>query len=142
MKYRDNLSNTKSPVVKSIQHLISIWNNLVGEEPIIKGEEMNSMNEKINELIEYPKKGILSKDIVKNNKLNITLFCMSKGTEMSDHTSTKQGFVYVIEGNGTFNLEGKEIAMSPGVFIYMRENAIHSLKANENTSFILVLTNT
>jgi nitric oxide dioxygenase len=102
---------------------------------------MNNMNEKINELIEYPKKGILSKDIVKNNKLNINLFCMAKGTEISEHTSTKQGFVYVIEGNGIFILEGKDIIISSGVFIYMKENAIHSLRVNENTSFILVLTN-
>jgi len=100
------------------------------------------MNEKINELIEYPKKGILSKDIVKNNKLNITLFCMAKGTEISEHTSTKQGFIYVVEGNGIFNLEGEDIIMSSGVFIYMKENAIHSLNADENTSFLLVLTNT
>lgn len=99
------------------------------------------MNKKINELIEYPKKGILSKDIVKNDKLNITLFCMAKGTEMSEHTSTKQGFVYVVEGDGFFNLEGEDIAMSSGVFIYMKKNAIHSLRANENTSFILTLIN-
>lgn len=99
------------------------------------------MNEKINEMIEYPKKGVLSKDVARNNKLNITLFCMSKGTDISEHTSTKQGFVYVIEGNGIFNLEGKDIAMLPGIFIYMKENAIHSLKANENTSFILTLCN-
>ncbi|OGI16548.1 MAG: hypothetical protein A3J63_03035 [Candidatus Moranbacteria bacterium RIFCSPHIGHO2_02_FULL_40_12b] len=99
------------------------------------------MSEKINELVEYPKKGILSKDIVKNDKLNITLFCMAKGTEISEHTSTKQGFVYVIEGNGIFNLAGKDISMSAGVFIYMKENAVHSLKANENTSFILALAN-
>ncbi len=99
------------------------------------------MNEKINELIEYSQKGILSKDIMKNNKFNITLFCMAKGTEISEHTSTKQGFVYVVEGNGLFNLEGKDITMESGVFIYMKKNAVHSLKADENTSFVLVLTN-
>ncbi|MBU1131310.1 cupin domain-containing protein [Patescibacteria group bacterium] len=99
------------------------------------------MNEQINNLIEYPKKGILSKDIVKNDRLNITLFCMAKRTDMSEHTSIKPGFIYVIEGKGVFNLEGKEITMSSGVFIYMNENAIHSLRANENTSFILALTN-
>jgi nitric oxide dioxygenase len=102
---------------------------------------MNNMDEKINELIEYPEKGVLSKVVVKNDKLNITLFCMAKGTEISEHTSTKQGFVYVIEGKGIFNLEGKDITMSSGVFIYMKENAVHSLKADENTSFILALTN-
>ncbi len=66
---------------------------------------------------------------------------MAKDTEISEHTSTKQGFVYTIEGEGIFNLEGKEITMSPGTFIHMKENAIHSLKANEDTSFVLVLIN-
>ncbi len=98
------------------------------------------MNEKISELIEYPKKGVLSKVIVKDT-LNVTLFCMAKGTEISEHTSTKKGFVYVIEGDGLFTLEGKDIGMLPGVFIYMKEHAVHSLKADENTSFLLVLTN-
>ena len=97
------------------------------------------MTEKINELIEYSKKGILSKEIVKNDKLNITLFCMAEGTEMSEHTSTKPGTVYVVEGAGIFNLEGKDILMAPGVFIYMEENSVHSIKANKNTSFILSL---
>lgn len=99
------------------------------------------MNKKINELIEYPRTGILSNQIVKNDKLDVTLFCMAQGTEMSEHTSTKQGYVYVIEGAGTFTLEGEKIEMKAGVFIYMTENAIHSLKATENTSFLLTLLN-
>ncbi len=97
------------------------------------------MVEKINELIEYSENGILSKDIVKNDKLNVTLFCMAKGTKISEHTSTRPGFVYVVEGKGVFNLEGKDIAMLPGVFIHMKENAVHSLKADEDTSFMLSL---
>lgn len=101
---------------------------------------MNNMTEKINDLIEYPKKGILSKEIVKNDKLNVTLMCMAEGTDMSEHTSTKQGTVYVVDGQGIFNLEGKDIEMLPGVFIYMKANSIHSLKAKKNTSFILTLT--
>lgn len=99
------------------------------------------MTEEITKLIEYPKKGILSKDVVKNDKLNVTLFCMAGGTEISEHTSTKQGFVYVVEGDGVFNLKGKDIPMSPSTFIYLEKNDAHSLKARENTSFLLVLTN-
>ncbi|MFA5855814.1 MAG: cupin domain-containing protein [Candidatus Pacearchaeota archaeon] len=91
------------------------------------------------DMIEYPKEGILSKEIIKTSKLNVTLFCMSKNTEMSEHTSTKQGTVYVIEGNGIFNLENKPIEMKKGVLIHMKENQIHSLNAKENTSFILTL---
>ncbi|MEK6823757.1 MAG: cupin domain-containing protein [Nanoarchaeota archaeon] len=91
-------------------------------------------------MIEYPKQGVLSKEILKEGKMDCTLFCMVSGTEISEHTSTKQGIVYVIEGQGIFNLEGKDIEMKKGVLIYMKENAVHSLKANENTSFLLILT--
>lgn len=94
---------------------------------------------KISELIEYPKQGILSKELVKSEKQNVTLFCMAKGTDMGEHTSTKEGIVYVVEGKGTFNLEGEEIQMLPGVFIHMQKKAVHSLRAKENTSFVLFL---
>jgi nitric oxide dioxygenase len=97
------------------------------------------MNKNIKELIEYPKEGILSKEIVKGEKQDVGLFCMAKGTEIDKHTSTKQGFVYVLEGKGIFNLEGEDIEMKEGVFIQMKENAVHSLMAEENTSFILSL---
>lgn len=97
-------------------------------------------NKNIRDLIEYPKQGVLSKEIFKKDKLDSTLFCMVAGTEISEHTSTKRGFVYVIEGEGVFNLQGQDIEMKEGVFIYLEENAIHSLKAIENTSFLLILT--
>ncbi len=97
------------------------------------------MNKKIKEMIEYPKEGILSKEILKNDKADITLFCMARGTEIGEHTSTKQGIIYVLEGKGLFSLEGKDITMEQGVFIHMNENAVHSLNAKENTAFLLIL---
>jgi len=99
------------------------------------------MERELKEMIEYPREGILSKEIVKTKKSEVGLFCMVKGTNISEHTSTKQGFIYVIEGKGTFNLEGKKILMREGVFIFMKENAVHSLKAEENTAFLLTLMN-
>ena len=99
------------------------------------------MNKNIKQMIEYPKQGILSKEIAKTSKQDVTLFCMAKGTDMGEHTSTKQGIVYVTEGKGVFNLEGKDIKMLPGTFIYLEKNAVHSLRAEENTAFILILLN-
>ena len=100
------------------------------------------MIENIKEFVEYPQKGILSKEIVKSDKLDVALFCLARGTAISEHTSTKQGFVYVVEGKGTFSLEGQEISMTPRVFIYMKANSVHSLKAEANISFILALVGT
>jgi nitric oxide dioxygenase len=101
--------------------------------------KMDKRWKSIKELVEYPKDGVLSKELFKTDKNNITLFCMAKGTEISEHTSTKQGFVFVVEGKGIFNLEGEKIIMAPNVLIFMEKNAVHSLKAEENTSFILSL---
>ena len=66
---------------------------------------------------------------------------MAKGSDLSEHTSTRTGIVHVIEGKGVFILEEEEIVMIPGVFIHMKENAIHALKAEENTAFVLILFN-
>ena len=93
----------------------------------------------IKEQIEYPTNGVLSKVISKTEKNNLTLFCMAKDTDIGTHTSTKEGFVYVIEGKGTFILNGENIEMLPGKIIFMEKNAPHSLKAEENTSFLLSL---
>ncbi len=96
---------------------------------------------KIKDLIEYSKGGILSKGIFKDSNTNVTLFCMAAGTEISEHTSSKKGFLHVIEGKGDFDLEGEKIEMSPSTFITMEKGAKHSLKVEENTSFLLFLTN-
>ena len=102
---------------------------------------MNQKWKNIDKLIDYSKDGILSKVLINTKKNNITLFCMAKGTEISEHTSTKEGFIFVVEGKGTFNLEGEDIEMSPGIFIFMQKNAVHSVKAKENMTFILSLYN-
>jgi len=97
------------------------------------------MNKNLKKLIEYPKTGILSKDVFKNETIGCTLFCLASGAEISEHTSTRPGFVYVIEGKGIFNLAGGNIVMESGVLIYMKEDIIHSLKVKRNTSFLLIL---
>ena len=81
----------------------------------------------------------MSNVIFKEVNTQVTLFCMAANTDIGDHTSTKEGYVQVIEGKGIFNLEGEEISMEPGRLIYMKKNAKHSLKAIQNTSFILIL---
>jgi nitric oxide dioxygenase len=62
---------------------------------------------------------------------------MAKETEISNHTSTKDAIIYVIEGEGQFNLQGKEIEMLPGVIINVVSNTIHAVKANKNLAFLI-----
>ncbi len=93
----------------------------------------------VKKMINYSEGGIMSKVIEKDNVGDVTLFCMSKSTNISTHTSTKAGYVYIVEGDGIFKLEDEELPMKPGVLIFMSANAKHSLSAKENTTFILIL---
>jgi quercetin dioxygenase-like cupin family protein len=93
----------------------------------------------IKEQIEYPDGGVLSKILLKDNNCQYTLFCLAGGTEISEHTATRNATVNVIEGKGILILEGKEITLEPGVFVFMPANAPHALKTEENLAFLLTL---
>ena len=93
----------------------------------------------LEELMEFPKEGIFSTVLVKGEVSNHTLMCLKKGTEISEHTSTREAAVTVLKDKGTFILNGKTIGMRPGIFIFMPKNAPHSLKANEDLAILLSL---
>lgn len=90
-------------------------------------------------LIEYPSAGVLSKVILQDKCCQYTLFCLAAETEISEHTSTRNASIQVLEGQGTLTLEGEDIVLEPGIFVFMPANAPHALKADKNLAFLLTL---
>jgi quercetin dioxygenase-like cupin family protein len=88
-------------------------------------------------MMEFPHEGVFSKVLVKAEVSNHTLMCLAKGSDISEHTSTREAAVTVLKGKGVFVLDGKEIKMAPGVFIFMHKNAPHSLSADEDLAILL-----
>ncbi len=102
------------------------------------------MNEKeyqldLEKLMKFPKKGIFSMVVSKGKNHNHTLMCLSKGTDIDTHTSTKQGMIIILKGKGEFLLYNERIKMKKGIVINMPKNAPHSLRAEENLAMILCL---
>lgn len=89
--------------------------------------------------IEYPKAGILSQVLTQDAHSQYTLFCLSAGTSIAEHTSTRNATIHVLEGQGELTLEGHNISLEPNVFVLMPANAPHALQAKENLAFLLVL---
>lgn len=98
-----------------------------------------SLVTQLKDKIEYAQTGVLSKVLVKLPACQYTLFCLAAGTEISEHTSTRNAVVQVIEGRGILNLEGQAIVLESGVFVFMPANAPHALQAEENLAFLLTL---
>lgn len=93
----------------------------------------------LKERIEYPADGVLSKVIFKDNNCQYTLFCLAAGTNISEHTSTRNAVINVLEGRGVLTLEGNDIHLEAGIFVCMSANAPHALTAEENLAFLLTL---
>lgn len=94
---------------------------------------------RLTEKIAYPEAGVLSKVLLKDNNCQYTLFCLAAGTEISEHTSTRNATVHVLEGHGILTLNGHDLSLEPGNFIFMSANAPHTVKADENLAFLLTL---
>ena len=103
-------------------------------------KQATGFSKDLSKLMQFPKEGIFSTVLVKSDNHNYTLMCLSAGTSIDEHTSTKNGVVYVLKGKGVFRLSNKEIEMKPGVFIFMPKNSPHSLKAEEDLAMLLLLT--
>jgi nitric oxide dioxygenase len=98
-----------------------------------------SVIQDLEKMMEFPKEGVFSKVLVKTDISNHTLMCLAKGSDISEHTSTREAAVTVLKGKGTFILRRKKIKMKPGVFIFMPKNAPHSLSADEDLAILLSL---
>jgi quercetin dioxygenase-like cupin family protein len=98
-----------------------------------------SLVAQLKDKIEYAETGILSKVLLKTSCCQYTLFCLATGTDIAEHTSTRNAVVQVIEGQGMLTLEGQDITLEPGVFVFMPANAPHALKAEDNLAFLLTL---
>lgn len=93
----------------------------------------------LEKMMEFPKEGVFSKVLVKTDISNHTLMCLAKGSDISEHTSTREAAVTVLKGEGIFVLDGRKIKMKPGVFIFMPKNAPHSLNADKDLAILLSL---
>jgi len=99
----------------------------------------NSFAANLQDLIEYPTSGVLSKVLLKDNNVQYSLFCLAAGTEIAEHTAIRNAFITVVAGKGNLSLEGKDIALVPGVLVFMPANAPHAVQAQENLAFVLAL---
>lgn len=96
------------------------------------------MTHQLKGMIAYTAGSIVSK-VLEKERFNITLFTMAAGTSISEHTASKPATVQVIEGEGTFTLDGEKIPMHAGTLIVMAAGAKHELHAEKDLAFLLTL---
>jgi len=90
------------------------------------------------DLIAYQEGAVVSRQIVKAEAGNVTLFAFDLGQELSEHTAPFDALVHVLDGEVEVRISGKPHTLKAGEAIVMPANEPHALKAL--TRFKMLLT--
>jgi len=90
------------------------------------------------DLASYQEGSVVSRQIMKEETGNVTLFAFDEGQELSEHTAPFDAFVHVLDGEVEVRISGNPHHLSTGDAIIMPANEPHGLKAE--TKFKMLLT--
>jgi quercetin dioxygenase-like cupin family protein len=94
---------------------------------------------RLEELVNYQDGSVVSRQIVKREKGNVTLFAFDKGQELSEHTAPFDALVHVIDGEAEITILGKSIRTKAGELVIMPANQRHALKAVSRFKMVLTM---
>lgn len=89
--------------------------------------------------IDLPAEGIHSRPIFHNDRLRVTLFGMSPNDAMTEHSTSMEAMVQVIQGEGTMTLGTETHALQPGTWVHMPPGLLHSIHPTTPMVFVLTL---
>ena len=85
-----------------------------------------------------PNAGILSRILQKDDSVNITLFGMAAGEEISSHSAPTPAILYFLEGEALVQLGTDEVHAQPGSFVFMPPALPHAIAARTPAKMLLV----
>lgn len=80
--------------------------------------------------------------VFKTNGMRIVLIALHKGAEMSKHSAEGLISVQVLEGQIIFSTDERSVEMGKAEMLALHAGIPHSVKATEETIFLLTLTTT
>ena len=85
----------------------------------------------LKELVEYQEGQVVSKTLVQNDYVSITLFSFDKGEEISTHAAGGDAMVTVLEGKGRFTVGDEVFYVEEGETLIMPKDIPHAVYGEE-----------
>lgn len=90
-------------------------------------------------LVEYQDGQVISKTLVQNELVSVTVFSFDKGEEISTHSSGGDAMVTVLDGKGRFTIGGDVYYLEKGQTIIMPKDVPHAVYGEEQFKMLLVV---
>ena len=82
---------------------------------------------RLKDLVNYQDGQVVSKTLVQNNSVSMTIFSFDKGEEISTHASGGDAMVTVLEGKGRFTVGGEAFFLEEGETLVMPKDVPHAV---------------
>ena len=89
--------------------------------------------------VSYQEGQIVSKTLVQNESVSITLFAFDKGEEISTPESGGDAFVTCLDGTGEITIDGVKYELHEGKSIVMPAKHPHAVYGKEQYKMLLVV---
>ena len=89
--------------------------------------------------VSYQDGQVVSKTLVQNSAVSVTLFSFAKGEEISTHESKGDAFVTCLDGVGRITIDGVDYELQEGDSIVMPAQHPHAVYGKENFKMLLVV---
>lgn len=93
----------------------------------------------IKQMVEYSAGGVVSKQVLKNEAGNITLFSFDEGQGLSEHTAPFDALVQVLDGKAEITIGGNPLTLTAGQSVIMPAGIPHALHASEQFKMLLTM---
>jgi quercetin dioxygenase-like cupin family protein len=93
----------------------------------------------LQDLVNYQDGQIVSKTLVQNENISLTLFAFDKEEEISTHSSHGDAMIYVIDGAGEITIGDQTFVVSAGETIVMPSEIPHAVYAKERFKMFLIV---
>ncbi len=94
---------------------------------------------KIEDLIDYQEKSVVSREIIRKGIGTVTIFAFDKGEGLSEHTAPFDAMVQIVDGKAEITISGNKNVLEKGDMIIMPANEPHALTALEKYKMILTM---
>ena len=85
----------------------------------------------LKELVEYQEGQVVSKTLVQNDYVSMTIFSFDKGEEISTHAAGGDAVVTVLEGKGRFTVGDEVFYVEEGETLIMPKDIPHAVYGEE-----------
>lgn len=89
--------------------------------------------------VEYQSGQVVSKTLVQNELVSMTLFSFDKGEEISTHAASGDAMVTVLEGKGRFTVGGEVFYLEAGETLIMPKDIPHAVYGEERFRMQLIV---